>query len=80
MKQLALISASALFLGCYAEGNSEFLAASDKKHFLTIGACEREATSAYREGGSAYSGFECRRKLLWFLVETRKYYDGKRIR
>ena len=80
MKRLAALSAVMPFLGCYAEGNSEFLWTGDQKYFPTLGACEREATSTYQKGGRVFSGFECRRRFLWFLLDTKKYYDGKRIR
>ena len=81
MRRHALIAALALGISsCYAEGNSEFLSAGETRYFLTLSACEEEATSTYLDGGAVYSGFECRRKLGAFLVETRSYYNGKRTR
>ena len=78
MRGLLSITAVALLAtACYAEGNSEFLTSGETRYFLTMGACEEEATSTYQEAGSVYSGFECRKKLAWFLVETRRYYNGK---
>lgn len=76
---LAAIVASAL-AGCYADGNSEFLAKGETKWFLTISACEREATATYTSGGVVYSGFECRSRFAGFIVETRAYENGRRVR
>jgi hypothetical protein len=66
--------------GCYADGNAQFLAEGPTRWYLTLAACEREATARYASGGPVYGGFECRRRVAGFIVETRTYYDGARIR
>ena len=81
MRRTVSIATLALMISaCYAEGNSEFLSAGETRYFFTMSACEQEATSTYAEGGSIYAGFECRKKLAWFLIETRSYYSGQRER
>ena len=77
---LLLLTCAGTLGGCYAEGNSEFLAKGETKLFLSLSACEEEATAVYSTGGSVYSGFECRGKFLMFTTETRSYGSGKRIR
>jgi hypothetical protein len=76
---LAVLLASVLS-GCYADGNSRYLAAGETRLFLTMAACEKEATATYTSGGPVYSGFQCRSRFVGFLVETRDYEEGKRIR
>lgn len=66
--------------GCYADGNSQFLARGETRWFLTMSACEREATAVYTSDGPVYSGFECRRRFAGFIIETRTYENGKRVR
>ena len=76
---LAAMLASVL-AGCYADGNSQLLAKGERKWFLTMSACEREAMATYTSGGGVYSGFECRSRFAGFILETRAYENGKRIR
>lgn len=76
---LAATMASAL-VGCYADGNSQFLAKGKTKWFLTMSACQREATATYTSGGVIYSGFECHSRFAGFIVETRAYENGRRVR
>lgn len=48
-------------------------------YFLTMSRCRREALSTYREGGPRYAGNRCKRKFIWFTLDTEDYYSGKRV-
>lgn len=74
---LAYILVLAMLSGCYAEGNSHFLASGETEYFLTMSRCEQEAKAKYEDSQPKYSGYECRGKFLWFTTQKRGYYDGK---
>lgn len=80
MKPIPLAATAALLaaLGsCRAEGNSFYLGEGPAEYFLTMARCRREATSAFPEGGSRYSGYRCVEKLLWFTLLKEEYENGK---
>ena len=70
-------SISLVLVGCYAEGNSHFLASGDTEYFLTMKRCEEEAKTKYSDGSLKYSGYDCQRKVLWLTIEKRDDYEGK---
>lgn len=70
---LILISLSS----CYTEGNSFFLGKGEVEYFLSMKACEKEATAKWTDGKSKYSGYECRSKFLIFTLEKKEFYEGK---
>ena len=76
----AVVTVTALSLGCYVEGNSYFLAEGEADYFLTMSQCEAEALAVRNDGSRRYAGYECRRKLLWFLLSTQEYSYGERVR
>jgi len=64
---------------CTAEGNSFFIGTGETSTFINMSACEKEAVSTYKDGGSRYSGFECRELFLGtFLINSSTFYDGQR--
>jgi len=63
MKSHVMVVLAVLVSGCYAEGNSFFLATGETETFLTMDRCEREAQSKHQDGRARYSGYECRYKL-----------------
>ena len=60
--------------GCTAEGNSQFIGKGETRFFLTMKACEKEATSEHEGGGKKYSGYECRKMLLGIFQLGSKIY------
>jgi hypothetical protein len=81
---LKLLVACVLVLITFAvtfriEGYSQFLGRGETVHFLTLGRCEREATSTYPDGGRRYSGYVCKRTFLGLTLDTVEFYDGKRV-
>lgn len=63
--------------GCYAEGNSHFLASGEAEYFLTMERCAEEAKTKHSDDSPKYSGYECRGKVLWFTTGRRDFYEGK---
>jgi len=80
LPRLFVIFAPLALSGCYADGNSEFLSKGEVKRFLTMSACEKEAKARYHSGGPVYGGFECRYRVAGFILETRGYENGERVR
>jgi len=74
---LATVLIIGLLSGCYAEGNSHFLASSEIEKFASLGACEAKASSRHTDGTPRYSGYICRSKILGLTLEERRYSDGK---
>ena len=72
----AVLASGYLLTGC-AEGNSYYLEDGEIEHFLTMARCEREARAAYASGSPRYSGYECRRKILWFTTSKKRFYEGQ---
>lgn len=79
IRTAAIIAGLAAFGSCRAEGPSYYLGESPPEYFLTMARCRREATSAFPEGGSRYSGYSCVSKFLWFTlaVPVRAFADGR---
>jgi hypothetical protein len=77
---LLAVALGGVLAGCYADGTPHFLGEGETRWYLTMAGCEREATARYTSGGPVYSGFECRSRFVGFIVETRGYEDGARIR
>lgn len=74
---LSLLAGFMATSGCYAEGNSHFLADGETERFLTIRRCEAAATSAYQDGSPRYSGYICKEKLFLFTLQERRFESGK---
>ena len=72
---LAIVAPIAAFR---VQGQSQFLSVGETEYFLSMGRCEREATSTYAEGGQRYSGYVCERKFLWFTLAKLQFDNGKR--
>lgn len=77
MKSHVVVVLAALLSGCYAEGNSFFLATGETETFLTMGHCESEAQAKHEDGSARYSGYECRYKFLGFTLRKKRYSNGK---
>lgn len=77
--RVGIIATLALCGGCYSQGNSHFLSLGENEYFLTMGHCEKEAMARRSDGSAKYSGYECRKKFLWFTTEKRDFQEGKLI-
>ena len=65
-----------LIAGCYAEGESRFISSGETRQYISLGACEAEATATFSGGGPVYSGFECRSMFLWMVRTVTRYTEG----
>lgn len=63
--------------GCYAQGTSYSMNASDTEYFLTLKGCEEQATASNPDGSPKYVGYKCYGKFLFFTTEMRDFYHGK---
>lgn len=65
--------------GCYAQGISYSLNASETAYFLTLKRCEDQAILTNSDGSAKYVGYKCFGKLLFYTTESRDYYNGKPV-
>jgi hypothetical protein len=63
--------------GCYAQGTSYTLNASDTEYFLTMKRCEDRAQATNPDGSPKFIGYKCFGKFLFFTTEMRDYYHAK---
>ena len=78
-KLIPILAALGLLAGCYAEGNSSYVADGQTRRFTSLAACEDEATASYGRGQPIYVNYECRAIRFGMIADVRRYSGGRRV-